>query len=323
MPGMNHLRPFFLLPLTLLGAAFAQEPPSIQVPSIHVDVQRVNVGVIVTNARGDFVESLRREDFHIFDDGVEQPMTNFAAVDEPARVFLLIESGPAVYLLESGHIRASQALLDGLGAGDEVGVARYADSNEILLNFTRDKDAAYDALMGLRFNLGFASLNLSSSLAQTLDWLARLRGKKTLILLSTGVDTSPVQVRDSVLSKLRISDVRILAVSLGGELRPPEPQDKRGQAPAPSTASEEFAQADRLMRALAAASGGRVYSPRNPREFADAYRQIALLVRHEYSLEFAPPARDGKIHAVEVRVTAKTSPVQVDHRQAYLAPLPH
>jgi len=46
-----------------------------------------------------------------FDNGIEQPLTSFATIEEPAQVLLLIEAGPAVYLLESSHVWASYSLL--------------------------------------------------------------------------------------------------------------------------------------------------------------------------------------------------------------------
>jgi hypothetical protein len=60
------------------------------------------------------------------------------------------------------------------------------------------------------------------------------------------------------------------------------------------------------------------------------YAEIAQLVRHEYSLAFAPPVRDGMVHSLEVRVNVPLTPTanapvvsyRVDHRQAYLAPAP-
>jgi hypothetical protein len=81
---------------------------------------------------------------------------------------------------------------------------------------------------------------------------------------------------------------------------------------------------------MAESTGGRAYSPENAKEFDAAYSEIAQLVRHEYSLAFAPPARDGAAHTIEVRVEAPknaTSNVpapsyRVDHRQAYLAAAP-
>src|SRR5215469_3005122 len=72
----------------------AQEP---QAGAIRVSVVRVDVGVIVTDSRGKFVGGLQRENFHVFDDGVEQSITDFAPIDDPAQVLILIEAGPAVY----------------------------------------------------------------------------------------------------------------------------------------------------------------------------------------------------------------------------------
>src|SRR5690242_2148465 len=78
-----------------------------QQPTVRVQVDRVNVGVIVTDGTGKFVEGLRREDFHVFDNQIEQPLTDFAAIEGPAQALLLIEAGPAVYLLESSHVLAA------------------------------------------------------------------------------------------------------------------------------------------------------------------------------------------------------------------------
>lgn len=310
--------------------ACAQQPARAPSEPIRVSVDRVNVGMIVTDSRGSFVGGLRREDFRICDDGVEQPLTDFAAIEEPAQVLLLVEAGPAVYFLEASHLQAAQALLDGLSSGDRVAIVKYDEAPQPLLNFTPDKQAAAAALANLRFNLGFGMLNLSQSLSTVLDWLAQVQGKKTIVVLSTGFDTSPPNASEALLTRLKTADVRILAVSLSGELRNPPPSPKRkNKAPSEKAAVAEkgFADADRLLTVLTQATGGRVYFPRNAQDFSVAYAEIAQLVRHEYSLAFAPPAHNGKIHAIEVRVSggpAATSGApagyRVDYRRAYLAP---
>jgi len=328
-----------LIPLTAVGIPFlawamklAQAPPtSVSAQAIHVSVNRVNVGAVVTDSRGNFVDGLNRENFLIFDDGVQQPLTDFAAIDAPAQVLLLIEAGPAVYLLENNHLRAARALLDGLSAGDRLAVVSYAQSPQPLLDFTPDKELAAAALDRLRFNLGFGDLNLSSSLSAVLDWLPQGQGKKSLVLLSTGVDSSPEEVATATLNRLKIGDVRLLAVSLSGPLRNPKPGGKM-KVPSDKVdwASKELAESDRFLSLVAVASGGRAYFPTNAKEFSAAYAEIAQLVRHEYSLAFAPAALNGKIHTIEVRVTTAStgssashgSPYRVDYRRAYLAPKP-
>jgi Ca-activated chloride channel family protein len=311
--------------------AHAQESPQEKTQAIQVSVERVNVGVIVTDASGQFVEGLRREDFHLFDNGVEQPLTDFAAIEEPGQVLLLIEAGPAVYLLEGGHLEAALALLEGLSPGDRVAVVKYAEGPQTLLDFTADKQAVMAAFGNLRFNLGFSSLNLSFSISKVLEWLRSAQGKKSLVLLSTGVDTSGSKETGLVLEKLRISDVRILAVSLTGGLQNPQPVNKKKSPRKTSAATlQQFEQADQLLKGMAESTGGRAYFPVNAKEFRAAYAEIAQIVRHEYSLAFAPPVRNGLVHVIKVRVdaprgTAPNGPVpayRIDHRQAYLAPLP-
>jgi Ca-activated chloride channel family protein len=310
---------------------YAQENPQENPQAIRIHVERVNVGVIVTDPSGKFMEGLRREDFHIFDNGVEQPLTDFATIEEPAQVLMLIEAGPAVYLLEGGHLQAALGLLNGLAPEDRVAVVKYADAPQTLLDFTPDKQAAVGAFGHLRFNLGFGSLNLTASVSKVMEWLASVRGKKSIVLLSTGVDTSSSNESARAIQQLKIGDVLLFAVSLKGGLQPSQPGNKKKSQPANSSkTAQQFEQADQLLKVMADSTGGRAYFPGNAKEFDVAYAEIAQLVRHEYSLAFAPPARDGIVHIIEVRVdvpkpSSANAPVpvyRVDHRRAYLSPAP-
>src|SRR5436309_9448956 len=188
--GASPLAAAFILSVALTSCpgANAQSNAQEQAPTIRVNVDRVNVGVIVTNRDGNFVDGLRREDFRVFDNGVEQPITDFLSVTEPAQVLLFIESGPAVVFLGAEHMRAADKLLNGLSADDRVAIARYSREPELLQDFTADKATTRLALENLNFMLGFAQLNLSSSLVSAIDWLDHLRGKKSIVVLSTGVD---------------------------------------------------------------------------------------------------------------------------------------
>lgn len=321
-----------LLPCPLV---FSQQNPETQAPPIRVGVKLVSVGAIVTDAAGTFVDGLQREDFRVFDDGVEQPLTYFA-LDQPSHVLLLVEAGPAVYLVEGGHLNAAFVLLAGLSPNDQVAVVKYAERPEVISEFNADKQVAAGALQHLNFNLGFGALNLSESIARVLDWLDKTQGKKTIVLLSSGVDTSPEASAASLLQRLRVGDVRLLAISLGGELRPAPPAKKKAPSSAAVQVAQQFAAADEVLRKLAAATGGRAYFPVDAKGFATAYAEIAQIVRHEYSLGFVPRLLDGKEHGItvllnndSVTATDARSPIRpgdrglrIDHRQAYLAPMP-
>jgi Ca-activated chloride channel homolog len=314
-------QPFLAVLLFLLFVESLSQAQEQQTPPIRVNVNRVNVGVTVTDSEGHFVEGLRREDFQILDNDVEQPITDFLSVEEPAQLLLLIESGPAVLFLSTNHLLAADALLASLAPTDRVALATYSKTPQLLVDFTANKTAARFALQEVNFSNGFADLNLSLSLASAMDWLAPLPGKKTIVLLSTGFDSSPPEDPQTIQRKLLTSDIRILAISLAADFRKPakkrkklSPQERSNRA----MVKEGFAEADQSLRELSALTGGRVYFPDNADEFHRAYAEIAQLVRHEYSLAFAPPAADGQLHTLKVKTT---NPLyQVDHRQAYLAP---
>jgi Ca-activated chloride channel homolog len=293
--------------------------------TIRVDVNRVNVGVIVTDSKGNFVEGLQRPNFQIFDNNKAQPISDFASVDTPAQVLLLLEAGPAVYLLQDSHLFVAQALLSGLSQDDRVAFVVYNKAPTPVLDFTSDKRAVESALNTIQFTLGYGDLNLAGSLSAVLDWLTPMAGKKSVVLLSTGVDTSPDTILQSLLTRLETADIRIFAVSMSGPLR----NGKKGTKQQIHQTEQAFAQADAWLKTLAQASGGRAYFPENPSAFQQTYRQIAELVRHEYSLAFAPPLSDGAAHSIDVKVIATDPAAQdavsgytVDHRRAYIAPKP-
>jgi VWFA-related protein len=281
------------------ATACARQQPEPQDFRLKVAVDVVNVDVTVTDAGGKFITGLKRENFRILDEAAERPITNFASIEEPAKVLLLVETSPAVMLIFRQHVTAAHALLKGLAPDDWVGVATYADKLQVAHSLTQDKDAAYASLNFSRFGLGSAQLNFFNSVSAALDGFAPVPGKKALVLLTTGLDTSPPGRWDALAEKLRSSEVVVYAVALGGELR-----DYRESAS--GTAGQQnplsFEESSRALTEMATMTGGNVYFPRKADEFPVIFRQVAATIRHRYSLGFAPAQRDGKYRRIFVQL---------------------
>jgi Ca-activated chloride channel family protein len=289
---------------------------------IRVSVDRVTVGVTVVGARGNFITGLRREDFHIYDNGVAQEVTGFFPIEEPAQVVLLMESGPAAIFLRPSAIQAAEAFLGSIASTDRVAVVSYSKIPSLELDFTTDKSQAKEALRNLNFMSGFAQLNLLSSVLSTMDWLSTLPGKKTIVLVSTGLNDSTPTDWQAIERHLDVSEIHILAISIAGALRNPASEKKLSahDHDERNYVKSGFDQADQLLRQLAGATGGRVYFPKNSKEFNDAYSEIAQFIRNEYRLEFVPRSADGQLHSLKVKVRPPW--YHVNYRQAYLAPGP-
>ena len=320
--GRNTHSICWLLPIVLAsglaGSARMQEPPA-----IRVGVDLVRVSATVTNARGDFIPNLRKEDFQIFDDGTEVAIDFFAATEEPARVLVLVETGPAVYLISQQHLAAAQLLFAGLAADDEVALASYSNTPTLQLDFTQDKRAALNALITPQFSLGSADLRLTASLSPLLEWLASAPGKKSIVLLSTGLDANDA-AQEQLRRQLRSTEVSIYAVALGGSLRKQPSSKKTALNEHAAYVTEGFARADTRLREFAELTGGRAFFPADESELKRAYQQIAGALRHQYRLGFPAPHRDGRSHMIEVRLRhhapSNARPHRVYARKGYVAP---
>ena len=290
--------------------------------TIRVNVNLVNVGVTVTDTRGNFVRGLRAQDFRLFDNGVEKPITGFLSINEPAQVVLMMECGPAALFIKQSELQAADRLVSALAPSDRLALVTYSRKPTLLLDFTSDKSEVRSALQGINFMSGFAQLNLASSVGATLEWLASIPGKKTIVLLSSGVDISTEADWVEVERKITASDVRILAASVAGDIRKPKKGEKlsKDDRDERKYVKREFAEADKVLRLLTSATGGRVYFPKNTKDAQHAYSEMAEYVSHEYSLAFAPTLQDGIAHSLRVKTNNPWH--RVAHRLAYIAPLP-
>lgn len=325
-------------------ACRAQESPGapFQAP-IQAKTELVRVDVSVLGKEGQFIGGLVQKDFRILDGGVVQPIVYFSPVDTPAEVLVLVETSPAVYLIHNEHLVAAYALLDGLAAEDQVALVTYDQVPHAILGFTPDKSALAAALGQIQYTLGTAQLNFFDSISGVVDWLLPIHGKKALVILSTGLDSSPPARLDALAQKLRADDVVIFPVALGGSLRQASGKKKKPArnartAEAQSQESPQgldnplsFAKADAALLSLAKITGGRAYFPASAKEFAPIYREIAAALRHQYVLGIIP-AQDGRFHSLTVQVvdssgqpappSAKSADVRVFAREGYLAPGP-
>lgn len=291
-----------------------------QGPTIRVDVNRVNVGAVVTDGKGRFVEGLQKSDFHVFDNGIEQPVTEFLANDDPAQVVLMLECGPSMRLFGMENIQKADALITQLAPNDRVAIVCYSTGAQVLFELRADHSAARNFLREMSFKNGSGDLNLSQSLFAVLAWLSTVPGKKTVVLIGSGVDSAPPESPAVFQSNISASDVRVLTVStsLAFKKLPKKHKNDLDERDARQKVKDTFLLADATLRSLADSTGGHAYFSKSSKDYARIYAEIAQIVRHEYNLTFTPQTLDGKLHAL--KVTAKHA-ARVDHRQAYLAPV--
>ena len=270
--------------------------------SIKVDVPLVNVDVLVTTKDGQFIPGLKRENFRVLEDGIQQKITNFNQSQAPITAVMLIEyaSTNINYMYEA--LNAGYNFAATLRPEDWIAVVSYDMQEHILTDFTQDKREVMGALDQLRIP-GFSERNLFDAVYDTVDRLERLEGHKYVILISTGRDTFSKHNLDQVLKKLRnTQNITIYGVSVGRAFR--ERLDAMGVAG--GVVTTDWLQADNQMNTFAHLTGGRAYFPRFDGELPEIFHDIGTDIRNQYTIAYQPSNAklDGTYRKLKVEVVA-------------------
>ena len=278
--------------------------------SIRVDVPLVTVPVMVTTKNGQFISTLKKENFRVFEDGTQQTIADFKVEDAPITAVMLIEFASTWWVLELQALQASYIFANTLKKDDWVAAISYDMRPDILVDFTQDKNAIMAGLNTLRMP-GFSETNLFDSLYDTLDRLDRIEGHKYVVLISTGIDTFSKLNLDQITKKVKSThDITIFPISIGWYAREYcETHGCTGMSHGIASMGMQqidWLQADNQMQTFAKLTGGRFYQPRFEGDIVDAFKDIAGDIRHQYMIAYHPtnPKLDGTYRKLRVEVVS-------------------
>jgi len=306
----------------------AQQPPQAGV-TIAVDVPVVTLDVVATTQRGDIIPGLKKENFRILDDGVPQTITNFSPTEAPITMVVLMQFSGNSYGWFAYYAKYwADALFPNLQPKDWVALETFDMKTRLEVDFTQNKDEIRNAIYRLYFP-GFSESNVFDAILETTERLKDVNGKKSILLLASGVDTFSKHTLDQTMKQLRGSDVTIFCVGLGKTwTNYLETHGYRGS-------NLNYLQAENQLRTFANETGGYAWFPQFDGEIPDIFRSVAAFLRHQYSLSYSPSngAKDGKFHKLKVELVApdggpltvvdqkgKKQKFQVYAREGYQAP---
>jgi Ca-activated chloride channel family protein len=287
---------------------------------IRFDTSLVTVPVTVVDRSGGYVPLLQKDDFHIFEDGVEQKISYFATTDQPITVVLLIDtSGSTQFRLEDIH-NAAIGFVDKLKPEDSVMVISFDDRITILTKPTNDREAIIKAIRRSRTGGGTRLYDAVDSVLT--QHLRTITGRKAVVLFTDGVDTTSHHASyDSTLREAEESEAPIYSVDYdtsGGNtvftqgLPIPRgrgtilglPLPSPGGTGVPGTRPGDYKRAVDYLHALSNMTGGRFYSGDTMFGIGQAFSWIAEELSRQYSLGYYPrvAGNNGERRAIKVRV---------------------
>lgn len=318
--------------------------------TLRVGVNLVEVNCMVLRADGTPVRDLRREDFRLSEDGMQQEVEHFDAFGEAASVALVMDASPSV-LRDIGEMKAAaRTLARELEGQDEVAVVSFDADAYVLLPFSRDRAALEKAIERVNVARGATSRrgsNIYEAVYLVAQELFRGRkGRKAIVLLTDGQDsglglgwsTESTQPRAGHASgRLTFEDVTRALASAGVEV---EAVSTQARPKAMTEAWLEAHQNEMLITAkarememphytlylaeLVRRAGGRIYFLRELETLSAVYRRIAENLRAQYTLGYYPSAATGKRGWRMLRVQAPgRTDVRVVHRMTYYVAATH
>jgi VWFA-related protein len=298
-----------LLPAFLAAPALLAQSEAALPRRLRANANLVLIPVAVCDDFYRPVTNLSREQFRVFDEGVEQTITHFAREDEPLAVGLVFDISRSMGRKFEAARKAAEAFFQHANPEDEFFLVEFNDGARLVAPLTGDVHAIQERLLVARPEGRTALLDAVYLALNEVKKSGKRR--KALLIFSDGGDNASRYTRIEVKHAVEESDVMIYAVGVfdlyGNRRR-----------------SSEEVQGPVLLRKLAELSGGRMIPVVDSIRLPYIAVKISIELRNRYLLGYAPTAArdDGRYHHVQVKVVPPPTspPLRAYWRMGYFAP---
>jgi len=310
----NRLLTTFAIAVSAASALLGQPgKPAPKPPSqddtgtvFRADTRLVVLPTTVLDKNGHLVTTLPREAFTVLENGVQQEIKQFKREDVPVSMGLIIDNSGSMRDKRAKVEAAALALVKASNPDDEVFIVNFNDEafldNPHGKDFTSDIQEMEDALTRIDSRGGTA---MRDAIRMSIDHVKEKahKDKKVLVVVTDGNDNSSVVSLEDLVKAAQQSEVLIYTVGLLTD------EERR-----------EAKRAQKAMEALAEATGGETFFPRDVSEVERIANQVAHDIRNQYTIAYTPlnQAMDGSFRQIKVAVKAAGNPT-VRARSGYYA----
>ena len=310
---------------------------------VRVDTTLVTVPVSVVDRQGRFIPNLKKEDFTLSENGVDQSIAYFEPAEKPFTVALLLDTSASTHFHLSEIREAAIEFAKQLRPQDRVLVVSFNDEVLLLTEATNDA-TLIESVIEENANTG-SSTRLYDAVDLTIrERLNKIKGRKAIVLFTDGVDTSSqqadylstlreVEELDALIYPIQYDTTDYLramqdagtvtVVTTQPGLFGPRTSTQtynvpmNGGVPLPGATKADYDRADHYLHSLADKTGGRLYQANDTKQLADAFSRIAEELRRQYTLGYYPKnlSSDGDRRQIHVKVNQPN--VAVKARDSY------
>lgn len=266
---------------------------------INADLVTLNVRVIDRNNRP--INGIGKNEFKVYEDGVQQPIFSFTQEEVPVIYGLAVDTSGSLRPQFNQVIDAAKTIINSNKVGDETFLERFISSDKIetVQDFSPSKDALLDGLDNLYIEGGQTAVIdgvylAAEHVAEYKKGAGDDRRRRALIVVTDGEDRASYYSETELFRRLREEDVQIYVIGFVTELEADRglirksPRDK----------------AVNLINKLASETGGRAFFPQSISELPAVANEIVRDLRTQYVISYDPTnkAHDGTYRAIKVVV---------------------
>jgi len=260
-------------------------------PKIRVNSDLVVIPVTVTDGKGRVVNGLEKKHFTLYEDKVEQTITQFAADDAPVSIGLVFDRSDSMGPKLQQAREAVSVLLNNSNSEDEFFLVQFNQHPELVVRMTRQSDEIRNRVMSMQTS---SSTALLDAITLALEEMRNAHyTRRAIIVISDGEDNasrcSVKQLKDNV----READVLIYAIGI---------IDSRE---AYQTLRPEALTGSALLHEITKQTGGRLFEVNNLKQLPDIASKISGWLRNQYVLAYAPnhSEKNAGYHSIRVKLT--------------------
>ena len=265
----------------VLGVTLAAQQPTFRSAGTVV----VPLFATVTDAQNRLVPDLTKDDFEVLDNDKPQPLLLFESENQPITVVVMLDTSGSM----TGSIKllktAAEEFINRLLPEDKAAVGAFNDKIEISSKFSSDRDALVTEVKDLDYGNG---TRLYDAIAEGLNQLRGVDGRKVVLVFTDGDDTSSRIGRGTVMDRARLEEVMIYAIGLQSEYF--DGQRKVRSKP------------DSGLRRLADETGGGYFELKQTSDLGPTFTRVAQELHSQYVLGFEASQLDGKVHKLTVKM---------------------
>lgn len=251
------------------------------------------------------IGGLTRDDFTIFEDGVQQTISHFSKDKLPVSVVLLVDRAGCVNPFNEQIRAATIKAIGHLKPEDEVAIMTFSKKVALVQPFTRDRNLIADKIVGVEHQHQSEQHYFNAAIYEASEYMrkaANPAGRRAIIVLTSleaSIDFSKVSEKAALLSVLESGAVvsGILVKTLGGRID----QGIRGK---PTSLLRHLGLRSGSLKMFVQETGGELVGA-PPDQIDATLNRLVDNISASYSLAYAPTntATDGKRRRIRVQLS--------------------